>query len=203
MGKRLTLEERVTAVCREASLARRHFQVFRVYSDPESRGRLFPTMERYPDFVRLDEQAHRDLAILRATSLFDTKEHTTHLFDLLAEVKARGTSPGLVRDIEAAIMELEAAVKKVRIIRHHAIAHRSASLTYDGAFKLARMTVDELGQLVGSAEAVAIALARAVGLEPDSMASAAPDDLHRLFLHLQNMRLELEKPRARRRRNHV
>jgi hypothetical protein len=160
-------------------------------------------MDRYADFVRLDEQAHRDLAILRATSLFDTKDHTTHLPDILREVKARGSSPELVQEVEVALKALEAAVKKVRIIRHHAIAHRSASMTYDEAFKKAQITADELGHLVASAEAVAIALARAVGVEPSMMASSAPDDLYRLFTDLHEMRQELtelpSRVRSRRR----
>lgn len=200
MARRLSLEERVEAVCREASLAKRHFEIFRVYTDPESLGRHWSTMDRYADFVRLDERAHRDLAILRVTSLFDTKEHTTHLPDLLKEARLNGASPELLSEAEKALGALADAVRKVRMIRQNAVAHRSATITYDETFKRASVTVDELGQLVGSAEAVANALARAIGIEPEPMAWAAPGDLSRLFDHLREMRQELNGPPERRRR---
>lgn len=190
--KRLSLQDRVRAVCREASLAKRHFEVYRVYSEPGSRGRLFDALDDYADFVLLDERAHRDLAILRAVSLFDTKEHTTHLPDIVRELKTRGSTPELVAEAEASLTRLEAAVKKLRIIRHNAIAHRSATVSYDEAFDRAQITVDELGDLVASAEAVARALAKATGCEPVIMAYYAANALDRLFTDVGRMRQQLK-----------
>jgi hypothetical protein len=181
MAKRLSLVDRVTGVCRVASRAKRHFEVWRVYSSPESRARLWDTLDAYADFVNLDEDAHRTLAILNVTSLFETKDNTLHLRDLIQEVKALGTSPDVVRETEAALVVLEAAVKKVRIIRHNALAHRSASLAYEDVFKLASITADELGELVKSAEAMANSLAKAAGVEPVVMAHYAAGMLDRLF----------------------
>ena len=90
----------------------------------------------------------------------------------------------MVREAEAALLVLEAAVKKVRIIRHNALAHRSASLAYDDVFRLANITADELGELVSSAEAVANSLAKAAGVEPAVMAYYAAHMLDRLFVDL-------------------
>lgn len=188
MGKRLSLEERVTAVCRVASRAKRHFEVWRVYTSPESRQRLWDALDVYVDFVNLDEDAHRTLAILNVTSLFETKDHTLHLRNLIQEVKTLGASPDVVCEAEAALVVLDGAVKKVRIIRHSALAHRSAGLAYDDVFRLANITVDELGELVESAEAIANALAKAAGVAPPIMAYYAPQMLERLFTDVARLR---------------
>jgi len=185
---RLPLADRVAAVCRLASLAQRHFEVYRVYSAPESRQRLWDALDDYADFVNLDEQGHRALCILYVTALFETKDNTLHLRDLIGEIAEGGTAPDVVKEAEAALASATKAVKKVRIIRHNAIAHRSASISYNAAFDLAEITIDDLGALIANADAVAKSLAKACGVEPVIVTFYAAHALDRLFTDVGRQR---------------
>jgi hypothetical protein len=159
-----------------------------VYSEPESRKRLWEALDDYADFVLLDEHGHRALCILYVTALFETKDNTIHLRDLIREIAEGGASPDVVEEAEVALRAADDAVKKVRIIRHNAIAHRSASVSYDAAFDLAEITLDELGGLIASTDAVARTLAKACGIEPVVVTFYAAQALERLFTDIGRQR---------------
>lgn len=177
----LTAEERVTEVCRLASLAKRHYEVWRVYTAPESRERLWDAFDDFADFMLLDERAHQELAILYAASLFETKDNTVHLHSLIDEIRTRGTAPELVADAEHALAALEGVIGKARFLRHNAVAHRTASMSREEVFKRANITADELGELVARADALASSLAHAIGHSPVVLAFYAAGALDRLF----------------------
>jgi hypothetical protein len=182
MGRQpLTIEQRVTEVCRLASLAKRHYDVWRVYTAPESRTRLWEAFDEYADFMLLDERAHQELSILYAASLFETKGNTLHIPSLIDELRIRGTAPVLVEEAERALEALQGVIGKARFLRHNAIAHRTASMSRDEVFKRAKITNPELGELVARADELASSLAKAVGHSPVVLTFFAASALDRLF----------------------
>lgn len=181
MARELTLEGRVTEVCRLAALAKRHYEVWRVYTEPTSRTRLWKSFDAYAAFMLLDEHAHHELAILYVTSLFETDRRTVHLRDLLENLRARGGAPGLVEETEAALSALEASANKVLILRNNAVGHRTARMSRLEVFERAAVTADELGGLISEAERLANNLATALGHQPLILVFNAAEALDQLF----------------------
>ncbi len=179
---RLSLEEQATTLGRLAERALRHYEVWRVYTSPDTRPRYIDAMDDFPSFFGLDEDGHRSLAILALAAFFDKDERSVRLSDVFRAVKSR--SPATVERCENRIQHSDALIKKVLRIRHGAIAHRTNRLSYDAVFSGAGLTADELGKLVENASFIATELASALNIDRPLLAYYVASDLNRLLERL-------------------
>lgn len=183
MVKRLDPKEQATEVIRLAGLALRHFEVWRVYTDQDSRNKLFPALERFPDFVSLDEHAHQELCLLYLGSLFETNDGTINLAGLV-KLAAEASERFNADKVLARLTEANEIIKKIAMLRGGAVAHRSATLSRAALFGKAALAPDDLRVLVDDAEQIAYAIGRAFGIEPFTIAVLAPTQLDRMFSRL-------------------
>lgn len=179
----LEFRHQATEVIRVAGLALRHFEVWRVYTEPESREKLFDALNEFPDFVNLDQHAHQELCLLYLGTLFERNDRTINLEQLIGEASA--FSPAFnAAQVRAWMSDAEELLHRVRMLRGNAIAHRSAKLSRAAAFSRAGLSPDDLRQLVDEAEQIAYAIGRAFGVEPFTIAVLAPTELARMFSQL-------------------
>jgi hypothetical protein len=183
MTRGLDPREQATEVIRLAGLALRHFEVWRVYTDPPSREKLLPALRRFPDFVNLDEHAHQELCLLYLGSLFETNDGTINLVGLIKAAAAQDERFNAEK-VWARLAEAGEIIKKIAMLRGGAVAHRSATLSRAALFGKAALAPDDLRVLVDDAEQIAYAIGRAFGIEPFTIAVLAPTELSRMFSRL-------------------
>jgi hypothetical protein len=183
MAQRIDPQQRAIEVLRIAGLALRHYEVWRIYTEQDSRDKLFPALNQFPDFVKLDEHAHQELCLLYLGTLFEANDGTINLLALIDEA-AEANKQFLADKGRALLNEASHLIKKIRILRSNAVAHRSAKLSRTAAFEIAKLTPDDLRLLVDEAEQVAYAIGRAFGVEPFTIAVLAPTDLRQIFTRL-------------------
>jgi len=175
----LSFAGRVRSVAFRASKARRHYEVWRVYSDPDSRARLWNALDDYADFVNFDEDAHRSLALLELAGLFEHEPKAINFKTVCAELTAvDSTTANAVRSM---IDHHKVVITKVVRLRHTAVAHRAGKMSNDAAYRAVELTADEFGELTDIAEKIAGVLAKACDVEPPLVAFYAANMLDRLF----------------------
>lgn len=184
--KGLSFDERVLTVHRLAHWARVHFEMWRVYTHPDSYAELKDPILEFMAFTVLDEHAHRTLAILHLNTLFEVDPRTINLRSLLKSLaKARPGDP-LPGDFLADLSSAHETIRKVARIRSGAIAHRTVAKTHDQIYADAELTVDQLNELISLAERCAEAL-RTVSTVPPRPPIADPaGDLRRLLERLRD-----------------
>ena len=183
MAKRLDLDHQAIEVIRLAGLALRHFEVWRVYTEQESRDKLFFALEQFPDFVNLDQHAHQELCLLYLGTLFEKNDGTINLGALIEEA-AVANDQFFAEKVRARFDEASHLIKKIHLLRNNAVAHRSAKLSRASVFARAELSPDDLRILVDDTEQIAYAIGRAFGVEPFTIAVLAPTDLSRIFARL-------------------
>lgn len=180
MAKRLDLQHQANEAIRVAGLAVRHFAVWRVYSEPSSRQRLFPSLSQFGEFVKLDEKAHLEMCLLHAATLFEDDDRTINLASLIEEAGA-ASDQFMIEEARQRLSEGAAIIGKLRFLRNNAIAHRSARLSRAEVFERQAMTADELQTVINDAEQIAWAVGMAFGVRPYQLAAPAADELRALF----------------------
>jgi hypothetical protein len=78
-------------------------------------------------------------------------------------------------------------LSKLAIVRGNAIAHNSESLTYDEAFRKAKLTPDELNSATNMALNISNMLLMERGLKPVAAWDLAPTDLMRILKALETV----------------
>ncbi|MDR6627611.1 hypothetical protein [Caulobacter segnis] len=183
MGKRLDNKEQATEVIRLAGLALRHFEVWRVYTDQTSLDRLFPAMRHFPDFVRLDEHAHRELFLLYLGCLFETNGNTINLAGLI-EAAAKASDRFDKERVSGSLKEADEMIRKIAMVRGGAVAHRGISISRKDLFEKAGLKPDDLRVLVDDAEQIAYAIGRAFGIAPFTVSVLATVELDAIYTRL-------------------
>ena len=139
--------------------ARIFYDIWRYYEDAETRPAILPTMNAYPDFFRFDTHAHFVSFTVYMAGLVERRTDTTNLSHLTAECEASGTvSVAALGSAKAALSRTEPIRPKVVILRNNLFAHRSASLSYEEAFRIASVTPNQLRDLTVDALDVANSL---------------------------------------------
>ena len=137
-------------------------------------------MQCYSEFFRFDKHAHFVAFIVHIAALFDKRRDTINLPRLATQLKSL-ISPQDEADVATLLTKAAPFVSKVAILRHNLFAHRSATLTYADAFKIADFTPNELRDLTEIALKLVNRLLIARGLKDKVFHELALEDANAML----------------------
>lgn len=185
MAARLPLHERLDTAAQLAVRARVFFDVWWFYENVETRPIVKKTWERFDQFCIFDTHAHILAFTVQIAALFDKRKRTISFGNLINELESTGTlsSQALTKpkdDFRCASLIAD----KVKILRHNLFAHRSASMSYEAAFRAANLTPTEIQELTEIALRIANALRSVLGMKWVSFNGHPRHDLETMFRRL-------------------
>lgn len=184
--KGLSFDDRVLTVHRLAHMARIHFEMWRVYTHPDSYADLCAPILEFMAFTTLDEHAHRTQSLLYLNALFERDDRTINLTGLLTDVSRRLPTDRLAETYLADLAEAHKDIRKVAHIRGAAIAHRTVAKSHDQIYQDAGLTVDQFEALIALAERCAEALRTLSKLPPRPPMANPAADLRRMLNRLKD-----------------
>jgi hypothetical protein len=111
--------------------------------------------------------------VIYMAGVFEKRKDTISLASLIREVKgAGGLKTQDAVTVDALMVEAKPIAHKLSILRHKAIAHKSAHLAYNDVFKMAAVKPDQLRDLAEIALKIANRLLLACGLQDQHFAKA-------------------------------
>ncbi|MCU1376714.1 MAG: hypothetical protein JWO68_4000 [Actinomycetia bacterium] len=166
MANPLPINERLSTAGQLVVRTRIFYDVWWLYDGADTRPTIIDAMRGYAEFFRFDPHAHFVSFIVHAAALFESREDTINLPLLVQEVGAcDGVPSRTISECEALLSELRPYVPKIIILRSNLFAHRSASLSYEQAFDLAKITPIQLGATCDIALRIINRLLSAKGLQ--------------------------------------
>jgi len=84
---------------------------------------------------------------LHLAQLFETKDKTRNLWNLLKEAAAAGVDSAVLSPARAELEASKQLQAKVAILRSNVFAHSASKLGFDEAFELAEITPNQLREL--------------------------------------------------------
>lgn len=159
---RLALERRIDIAAQLSVRARTYFDIFEFFEDVETGPRINDALNDYPWFFRLHHHVNRFAFVVEIAGLFKRKSGTVNLPHLLDECRSRLKDADWLA-ISAKLDEWRPIAEKAEFIRSKALAHRSADLDYNDAFKEANVTRNQLRGLSDLSLEVANRLCDATG----------------------------------------
>ncbi|MGE0741382.1 MAG: hypothetical protein AB7O98_08575 [Hyphomonadaceae bacterium] len=159
---RLALARRIDIAAQLAVRARTYFDVFEFFEDVETGPRINDAINDYPWFFRLHHHVYRFAFIVEIAGLFKRTTGTVNLPHLLKECRS-SLKETEWQAVSTKLDEWRPIAEKAELIRSKALAHRSADLDYDDAFKEANVTRNQLRGLSDLSLDVANRLCEATG----------------------------------------
>jgi hypothetical protein len=148
-------------------LARRFYDVWWLYVGVDTRAAILDSMNRFPEFFRFDEHAHFVSLVTHLASLFERRSDTINFESLVDEAEVNNLMPAnFIAEARAALDSVAHIRPKVAILRSNTFAHRSASLSYEDAFRKAAFTPNQLRDMTVAGLSIANALLAGRGLGP-------------------------------------
>lgn len=152
----LPLNERVDRVGQHIVRARLFLDLWFYFEEESSRREIIGIMEEYNEFFRFTPHAYLVSYVIYMAGVFDKSRGTISLEFLTREIKNAGRIKGVdFSIIDRLMIEAEPIVSKITTLRHKAIAHRSAHLSYNDVFKAAAVTPNQLRELTDVALKIA------------------------------------------------
>src|SRR5437868_4343944 len=146
MAQHLPLDDRIRTASELLKRARIFFDVWWLYEGQATRSGILDAMNEFPDYFRFDSHAQFVAHIVHMAMLYEGRGDTTNLYALKKELIARLDAKALA-SLDQLFANAQPIEKKVRILRNNVFAHRSARITYDDVFKMAKVTPDQLREL--------------------------------------------------------
>jgi hypothetical protein len=167
----LPLNERLDRIGQHIVRARLFLDLWFYFEEQDSRRKIIETMEEYSEFFRFTPHAYLVTYVIYMAGVFDKRRDTISLVPLIREVKAGGHLKAHdAVTIDALMVEAKPIAEKVAILRHKAIAHRSAHISYNEVFKLAAVKPNQLRDLTEVALKIANRLLLARGIQDQHFA---------------------------------
>ena len=178
--EKLSVNERIETAGQLVLRAKIFLDIWDFYHGP-SRDEILDTMNKYPSFFLFDEAAHRFSFIVHAAALFETGD-TINLGQLAGELHEAGSiSDAAMMEIKQLFASMKRVSTGVHIIRSNAFAHSSASLSFDKAFEKAKISLDDLHDLMDVALKVANILLVACGRDRKEFFAPSLNDARRML----------------------
>lgn len=150
-----------------------------------TRGGIINAMNRFSEFFRFDEHAHRFSFFVHAAALFENKPNTINLRRLTEELHAADfISAKKKGEIDQLFLSVSVTVKSVHLIRNNAFAHRNNSISFDKAFAMANISTDSLRDLTSKALKIINILLIACGHNEKVFAELPLEDARAIFVAL-------------------
>ncbi len=132
-----------------------NYDIWRVYTNPDTRKEYLRTMNRYPLFFTNSIHAHFVAMLVALYRVYETRPDTYNIPALLKHVQTEKILPEhVVAKLQKKYEEAQPLWKKVSILRNNAFAHKTVKRTYDEIFKRASVTPDELRDLIKDTKAL-------------------------------------------------
>jgi hypothetical protein len=148
-----------------------------------SRAAILDTMNKYSEFFRFDEHAHRFSFIVHAAALFEPKPNTINLCQLVKELREAGrVSDESMSEIASLFTaDLKRIIKGIRIIRNNAFAHRNDSISIDESFTMAKISFNNFRELMSVSLKIVNILLACCGRKPQVFFSLPLEDARRIL----------------------
>lgn len=168
MDKTLSLEKRLYRAGQHVVRSRLFLDLWFYFEGAETRPKIIETMREYNEFFRFTPHAYLLAYVVHITAMFDKRRDTISLTRLTHEMKAKRLIPGqTITELEALFVEARQIASKVAVLRHSVVAHLSAKMSYNAAFKEAAVTAHQLRDLTDLALKIANRLLLARGLREE------------------------------------
>jgi hypothetical protein len=159
MKKPLPLETRLDRVAQHVTRARLFLDLWFYFESADTRPQIIETMRDYNEFFRFTPHAYFVSYVMYMHSVFDRQAGTISFKHLVPEMTAAGHLGGEnAAKVETLMTEAQPGVEKVGILRHRAIAHKTAHISYNDVFQLAEVKPDQLRELTDVALKIANSL---------------------------------------------
>jgi hypothetical protein len=144
------IDQYISELRHTVTVAELNYEVWWVYKSKDSRPAYVDTMNRYPLFFQTSIHAHFVALLVALYRLYEGRNDTFNIPMLLKILKNQN------RLSDATLQALEHIYKteakplwiKVNILRNRAFGHRSAAHTVEEVFKEAKITPNDLRDLV-------------------------------------------------------
>lgn len=186
VAKPLPLNERLDTAAQLVKRARIFYDIWWFYEGADTRPKIIDTLRLYSEFFRFDSHAHFVAMVLHLAGLFEPRNGTINFAALIREAKADGVAKEAIDSAEAALQSVKELPPKVAILRSNLFAHRSASLSYDEAFRKADMKPDQLRDLTIEGLRIANILLLARGCSEQYFHDLGRRDVEQLINDLAN-----------------
>ncbi|WP_299439787.1 hypothetical protein [uncultured Rhodospira sp.] len=125
--------------------ARAFFDIYWHYENRETRKNITDVLNVYVEFFRYDIYAHQISSIVFLNMLFDTSKRAISIRKLSQEIKKMECidQEACLR-IDDRLASIESPVKKIKVIRDKALAHRAKGDMYKDVFREAGLSANEL-----------------------------------------------------------
>ncbi len=163
---KLSLKRRIEIAGQLAVRSRAYFDTFDFYQDRKQYGQHFEGQwKKHYWFFKYEMHVYRLSFILKAAALFKSTPQwaTVNFPDIVRELSPK-LDPGVLKSLQADLGLAKPTATKLDIIRNNALAHRSADLDFDEAFKKAKVTRAELRSLTDISLRLANTLAAEVNV---------------------------------------
>lgn len=178
----LPFDERLSTSAHLVVLARRFFDVWWLYESVDSRPTILKAMNRFPEFFRFDGHAHFVAMVNHLASLFENRHDTINFQALVQEAaNTKLVSDKALAEVQDTLQSVGNLRPKIAILRSNLFSHRSASVSYDEAFRLAAITPFQLRDLTDAGISIASTLLVARGQKECFYLPTTPEQLRALL----------------------
>lgn len=161
----LPLEERLDRIAQHIIRARLFLELWFYFESEDTRPHIIETMRDYNEFFRFTPHAYFVTYVIYMHGVFDRQAGTISFKHIVPEMAATGFLKGDDgAKVDALMAEAKPAAEKLSILRHRAIAHKTAHISYNDVFKLAKVTPVQLRELSDISLKIANRLLLARGL---------------------------------------
>jgi hypothetical protein len=139
------LIERVSLQAKLLIRAAVFYDIWRVHSDPQTRGAYIDTMNEYSEYFLFNESVYLSSTINAIYSLTENRPDTLNILASVKMVEERLSERATEIDqIRQEYRNANDKLEKIAILRNNVFAHRSAKLTYEATFEKVQMTPNDV-----------------------------------------------------------
>ncbi|QIG49213.1 hypothetical protein G5V57_16705 [Nordella sp. HKS 07] len=189
--RHLPLDDRIRTASELLKRARIFFDVWWLYEGQATRSGILDAMNEYPDYFTFDSHAHFVAHIVHMAMLYEGGGDTTNLRALRKELGARLDAKA-VASLDQLFAKAHQTEKKVRILRNNVFAHRSARITYDDVFKMAKLTPGQLRELTEASRDTVNIFLETIGQANLEFHPYPEKQLVRMLKDIDHMRIQNE-----------
>jgi hypothetical protein len=162
--------------------ARHYFEVYRTYMLKENREKYSEILLVFGQFFACDLRAHFAATMVTLGRVFDQNPRS---FGIPALLQRAPKLKQVASDKFDRAQELWNG-RKIMLIRHQVVAHRSPSATVEEIFTKVSTSLNELDELIKSLDEMIDAWARAAKCHSHNLSSVKPDLEHLLNMLLRS-----------------
>jgi len=171
MKDRLSTAELILGIRSDVIEARHYLEVYTTYMLRENRQKYKEILLVYCDFFACDLRAHFVAMTVTLGRVFDTN---TKYIGIPALLERAPELEEVASEKYARVQQLWNG-KKIMLLRHQVVAHRSSNATVQAIFKTVSTSLNELGELIGLLEDLIDAWSREAKCHSHNLSSVKPD----------------------------